>query len=468
VYEIDYDRYFNPLNPAVYNQLSTMVKTEADSKATTGQFIFSGDLFELPAGAVGMAVAIEAGAQEYTLTPDPRILPGNAEIYNLTGTGGGGERDRYAVGVEFRVPLHETLSVSLAGRYDKYDDVTDVDDAISMNAGIEYRPVDNVLIRGSYATSFRAPDMHFVFADESGFFTGIFDEFNCRADGGDPTDAGGCIEDVAYNYQVFGTRTGSADLEEEEGKSWGAGVVWDITDNFSASLDWYRIELEGAVADISSAYVLREEAACLLGTTRDGAAVDPASAACQFFTSLVTRTVGGPNDGRVEEIRSFPINQSFLANEGLDATVSYRYDTENLGTFRLQGSWSHVLKEERELFPGDGVDEDYRDDLLRNPNFRSRARLTGSWAYGDFNTTLAANRLGSFSRYDADGRIAPYITYNASVRYQASENVALTLVGNNILNKRAPRDDSYAAYPYFWYAYSPIGRELFIQLDYRF
>ena len=35
----------------------------------------------------------------------PADLPHIREIYNLTGTGGGGERDRYAVGLEMSFPI---------------------------------------------------------------------------------------------------------------------------------------------------------------------------------------------------------------------------------------------------------------------------------------------------------------------------------------------------------------------------
>src|SRR3546814_16962784 len=94
--------------------------------------------------------------QDYELISDPRIRPdyaGDEPIYNLTGTGGGGERDRYAVGLELSVPIFDSLKASLAGRYDKYDDVTNVDGASAWLAGLEWRPFDSLLFRGSHPTS---------------------------------------------------------------------------------------------------------------------------------------------------------------------------------------------------------------------------------------------------------------------------------------------------------------------------
>ncbi|TCZ87397.1 TonB-dependent siderophore receptor [Lysobacter sp. N42] len=466
IHQLNIDRYFRPLDQATYRTLSTDVVTTADSSVTQANFVFSGDLFELPAGPVAMAAVLEGGRQEYTLNPDPRLLPGTPPaqaIYNLTGTGGGGERDRYAAGVEFSVPILSTLKAQLAARYDKYDDVTAVDDAVTYNAGLEFRPTDSLLFRGSYATSFRAPDMHYVFADTSGFFVGVFDEYLCRQTGQTPQQCGNA---AAYNYQVFGTRQGNPNLEEEEGKSWTAGVVWDVLDNLSMEVDYFNIELDNAVADIGTAYLLRNEAACRLGTDRDGTSVDPNSAGCQQFRSFVTRTVGGPNDGRIEEIRLNPINQSFNAIDGIDATVRYRLDTDRLGDFNFSLKWSHTLSQEFEEFPGDGV-EDYRDDPT-NFDFRSRVNWAVNWSRDTWAASIYGYRWGSVPNWEETGRIAPYIIWNGAVSKEITPKATIGVSVNNIFDKLAPRDDSFYTYPFFWRAYSPIGREVFVEFNYKF
>jgi outer membrane receptor protein involved in Fe transport len=466
VHQLNLNRYFNPLDQATYRSLSTDVRTTADSSVTQANFVFSGDLFDLPAGPLSMAAVLEGGRQEYTLTPDPRLLPGTPPaqaIYNLTGTGGGGERDRYAAGIEFSVPILSTLKAQLAARYDKYDDITAVDDAVTYNVGLEFRPTESLLFRGSYATSFRAPDMHYVFADTSGFFTSVFDEFLCRQTGQTTQQCGNA---TAYNYQVFGTRQGNPNLEEEEGKSWTAGVVWDVMDNLSLEVDYFNIELDAAVADIGTAYLLRNEAACRIGTDRDGSSVDVNSAGCQQFRSFVTRTVGGPNDGRIEEIRLNPINQSFNAIDGIDATVRYRLDTDRLGDFNFSVKWSHTLSQEFEQFPGDGVD-DYRDDPT-NFDFRSRVNWTAAWSRDTWAASIYGYRWGSVPNWEETGRIAPYIVWNGAISKQITPKATLGLQVNNLFDKLAPRDDSFFTYPFFWRAYSPIGREVFVQFNYKF
>ena len=472
VYQLNQGRYYSALTPEQFAALNTNVKTEADSYVNQASFVVSGDLFELPAGPLSFAAVAEASQQEYDLTADPRILPdytGADRPYNLTGTGGGGERDRYALGVEFSIPIFETFKASIAGRFDKYDDVTDVDDAKTWNAGLEWRPVDSLLVRGSYSTSFRAPDMHYVFAERSGSFSAVFDTRRCLESG--RTAAQCPTTDTTINYTSFGVRQGTTGLKEETGDSWTAGVVWDVMEGLSISADYYEIELEDVVADITTAYILDGEAGCITGLTRNrqpftlGA---PGSAFCNDMLSRVSRlsAPGTPNDGQITEIRRGPINRAYQSVAGIDATADYRLDTDRLGDFRFQLAYSHTLEQKQAQFAGDPI-IDYRDDL-GNFDFRSRIRATGTWAKDDWQAALFMLRYGSLPNWQETGRIAPYFIWNASVGKQITEDLQVNFYVNNIFDKTHPKDDGFNSYPYFWRAFSPIGREIALELQYKF
>jgi iron complex outermembrane receptor protein len=473
IYNLDLTRYFSPLSAETFNSMTTKVSTEADSSVTQGGFTLSGDLFDLPAGAVGMAATVEFASQEYDLTPDHRIRPGYAgddRVFNLTGTGGGGERDRYALGVEFSIPVLESLKFNLAGRYDKYDDITDVDGAATWSAGLEWRPFSNLLVRGSHATSFRAPDMHYVFAQESGFFVQVFDEYRCRRDGQAIND---CATSPNYVYQIAGRRSGNSELTEEKGKSTTVGLVWDIVENLSVSVDWYKIKLEGAVNDISTSYLLRNEADCLLGEQRDGSPVDGNSAQCQYFTGLVQRVGTGQfTDDQIGEYRSFPINQSMTETSGIDATARYRLDTDRFGNYDFSLSWTHVLKLNEQEFRGSGI-QDERDDPRRQLNFRSRLNWGVQWERGDWAANVNGYRLGSQIPWNnlapgAPDRIAPYIIWNVGLQKKITDKMTIGFAVQNLLDKIAPSDDTNNSYPYMWNTYSPIGREVFANFNYKF
>lgn len=472
VYNLNEARYYTALTPEQFASMNTVVKTDAESFVNQGSFVLSGDLFELPAGPLGFAAVVEASQQEYTLRADPRILPdytGADRPYNLTGTGGGGQRDRYAAGLEFSVPIFDSLKASLAGRMDKYDDITSVDDARTWNAGLEWRPFSGLLLRGSYSTSFRAPDMHYVFAERSGSFSAIFDTRRCLESG--RTAAQCPTTDTAINYTAFSVRQGTTDLTEETGKSWTYGFVWDVMDDLSLSVDYYNIDLEDVVSDITATYILDGEAGCTTGLSRNGQPFTlgaPGSAFCNDMLSRVSRlsAPGTPNDGQITEIRRGPINRAVLGTKGIDATLDYRFDTDRLGAFRMQLAWSHTLSQESAQFKGDPV-LDYRDDLT-NFDFRSRVRGTATWQKNDWQAALFMIRYGSLPNWQETGRIAPYFSYNMSVGKRLTEKASVNLYVNNVFDNHYPKDEGFNSYPYFWRAYDAVGREVALELQYRF
>jgi iron complex outermembrane recepter protein len=54
------------------------------------------------------------------------------------------------------------------------------------------------------------------------------------------------------------------------------------------------------------------------------------------------------------------------------------------------------------------------------------------------------------------------------VQYRFNEHLALTGIVNNLRNTPPRRDETFNTYPYFINNFDPVGREYFLQLDYRF
>ncbi|MCD7097752.1 TonB-dependent receptor [Stenotrophomonas sp. MMGLT7] len=462
------DRLFAPGSAALYDQLTTDVVSRGESSTDQAQFVFSGDLFELPAGMVQVAAVLEAARQKYDLDPDPRTTvdyTGSERIYNLTQTPGGGSRDRYAAGLELRVPIFSRLNATLAGRYDKYDDITSVDAATTWQAGLEWRPFDNLLLRGSHATSFRAPDLLWIYAGTSANNPTVTDEYLCRRAGLDPlSDA--CS--AAYEYQTFSTQSSNPLLEEEKGKSTTLGFVWDILPALSLSADYYRIELEGRVESISSETLLENNASCLLGSDRAGNAVDTASAACRFYIDSVTRSPGTEltAEGQITAFETFPINQSLMRTDGIDANLRYSFDAGRWGSFGLQAGYTRVLKMEVAQF-ADAEPVDVMNDVDYLA-FRTRSNWRVNWNIGDWSTSLYGYRYGSRPNYAETGRVAPYVIWNADISKRITDKATIGLSVLNVFDKLHPKDDSYTAWPYFPRVYSAIGRQVYANFTYDF
>lgn len=447
VYRLDRNRLWNPLSPDQVRSLMTHGRNRSSSWVNQAQLTISGDVFNGWAGPIGFAAVLEFGSQGYELHPDPLADIGDPVPY-FSPFGlrdeGGGKRKRYATGIEVKVPLLESLTATAAGRFDQYDDDTATDDAFTYNAGLEWRPLGSLLLRGSYATSFRAPDMHFVFAKDSQSIADLTDIPRCVAAG----DFNNCIWDSGYKIEdarVF--RTGAPTLEEEEGKSWTAGFVWDIVPNLSLSADYWSIELENIIDDLDAPRILQDDAGCRFGFNSDGTPWqgDRNSSYCDIVQSLIARDASGT----VVSLRVGPVNQAVLNVAGVDASLRYHLPTRRFGNFRLSLGYTNQMKYETQFR--------VTDQLLdkRNDHIRSKFRGSIGWQYNAWNATLFADRIGAIKGNAFGGcalgtsgldcprvydRLGPYTTYNTSVGYELNENIRTNLYVRNILDDVSDKD----------------------------
>ena len=77
-------------------------------------------------------------------------------------------------------------------------------------------------------------------------------------------------------------------------------------------------------------------------------------------------------------------------------------------------------------------------------------------------------RYGSLPNWQETGRIAPYFIWNANVGKKLTDKLTVNFYVNNVFDKTHPKDSGYNTYPYFWRAYSPYGREVAAEFQYRF
>lgn len=481
--ELNINRLFSPVTPEVYNQITTLVVNNGESKNDSFQFVFSGPLFNMPAGEVEMAAVLEASKAEYYLRPDPRVVEGYLgpeKIYNLGRTPGGGPRERYAAGMEFRVPLLSSLDATVAGRYDQYEDtglasaLRSSKDAVTWQAGLEWRPTKNFMARASHATSFRAPDLMWIYAGEVIGYPYIFDEYFCRRDGIDPLSTACQNTSSDYYYQPNQARVSGSSplLEPETGKSTTIGFVWDVLPNLSATVDYYQIKLEDRVRLIPDEVTFEREADCRLGRDREGNPVDTSSAECNFYTSYyVERPVGDQNPlGRITRWRSFPINASLMQTTGVDASLKYMHQMDRWGSLGVQVGYTHVFSFETADF-ADSPIIDSRNDRQYNP-VRWRANMRLNWAYEDWNTSLYAHHQGgipNFNQVTNPGRGSGQTIWNLDLSKQIVEQMRLGLSVINLFDEMPPFDPSYTSWPYHrQLSHSAIGRQVFVNMSWDF
>ncbi|MEG2805173.1 TonB-dependent receptor [Stenotrophomonas sp.] len=463
VYAPDPSRLYQPLTVNEYADLADTQESRNAAWLQAATFSVNGQLFELPGGRAALAAVLEAGSQGYRNRPDPRLATG--EFWNTSaGIPAGGERDRYAAGVELQLPLLERLTATVAGRYDQYRAAGDHLGKATWSTGLEFRPFDRLLLRASAATSFRAPDMNYVFASETrGYNPGMTDYWRCRT-------AGQAYDDCDYSgLSIDYTSGANPQLQPETARSYGAGFVWSPSANVDVTVDYYDIRIDQEVTNLDASRILRDEADCRLGQTVGGDARDIGSAQCQ---DALSRVIRNPADAAVQpnqvvRVLVNPINAASESVRGIDLKANTRWDAGRYGQFAARLAYSLVIDHAYRQFAQDEA-VDQRNSL---DSYQWRSKVNGSvtWSISEWTATLYGMRYGSLPKTDGSGRIAPYMTYNASVYRKLNENASVGLIVNNLRDSRPPADRNGGGWPFYPVGnYDPYGRQLWLEFDYRF
>ncbi|HJW46058.1 MAG TPA: TonB-dependent receptor [Lysobacter sp.] len=466
--------FYQALTPAQYRSFQGEIRTDSETWTHNLNFqLTNTELFTLPAGPVGFAAVLQVGEQSWSNPTDPRLV--NNEYWGLTGTQGEGERSNEAVAVEFRVPIFSLLTGNASVRYDHYKNKgLNSDEDITYKLGLEFRPIESLLVRANYATAFKAPDMAYVFAGDSGFFTFVTDYYRCAVEQPNvPVDE---CDFGNNNAQIFGTRSGSPDLQSITADSWGGGVVWSPSSNFSISADYYNIKIDNKVSDMSLDALLRTESACRLGQ------LDINSPTCVDAIARIGRNppTGGQAPNQLNTAQINPINISNEEVSGIIANLDYRWQTSNAGDFGINLQYNVTLDHENQQYPDDPV-----IDLLNQPfystEFKDVATASFNWSKGPWNATLFGVRYGrtpnlaaqvadpdlGYAAEDA-GKVDAHYNFNTTVGYEINDTATLTFTVNNLLNEDPPDDSTYTTYPYFnVFNYNDYGRSYMLEINWR-
>ncbi|MGH8234518.1 MAG: TonB-dependent receptor domain-containing protein [Rhodanobacteraceae bacterium] len=478
IYAPDLKNFYKAVTPSQYAAMNGM---QFDHNVTWIQNVNAevsdSDLFELPGGSAGFAAVFQYGEQVWSNPTDPRVLAG--DFYSLTGTSGGGARNNWAFGGEFRAPIFKMLTADLSVRYDQFSNHGGgTSGHATYKLGLEFRPFKTLLIRGTYATAFRAPDMAYVFGGESGFFGGGFtDYYRCDQFGGPVTSC------PYYNNQpAFELHYGNRNLKPITAKSYGLGFVWSPTSNFDFKTDYYNISIANEVELQSEDALLRTEAQCRTGRLNIDLPI-----CVQTLSQIERYPVNSPGGDSIEQITVLPIN---IANEhvfGVMASLDYSHGLGRFGRVKLSASYNVTLKHTFQQNPGDQP-----VNLLTQPElapysteFKNIANASVTWDIGKWSATLYGTRYGKtpnyaaqFNGYGTDysgyngqpaGAVSPWMIYNGSVSYSVTHAMTITGVIHNIKNSMPPSDASNVAWPYYNIDnYNPYGREYWLEFDWRF
>ncbi|WP_446830263.1 TonB-dependent receptor domain-containing protein [Candidatus Foliamicus sp.] len=313
--------------------------------------ILQGDLALLPWNKtpVPLVLGFEYREDEIDSVPNEVARDGLLIAYFKDG-GAVGKRDITELFLETELqllesaPLAEELSLNAALRWT--DESTYGSDTTYSGKAI-YSPFEGISFRGTYGTSFRAPNTHEQFLAGTSGFAAIFDPCvvplgaridslnpnqpatynpdddlreqdvldNCRAQGVDPTTLG--LEGFNTTYSVERLRKGGQqvqlDIDPETSTSYTYGVVLDqpFWDSFILRLSVTHFD------------ILVEDTISLLGT---GFIVNDCYVENPGNTSAFCRFIRRGANGLIEEVDASFININAITSRGIDYNLYFQRD----------------------------------------------------------------------------------------------------------------------------------------------
>jgi outer membrane cobalamin receptor len=424
-------------------------------------------LFELPAGEVLAAFGFEKND-----------LAGDEKVDALTASGGSsgnprlstsGSYDNQDIYAEISVPLiadvigFQELNLDYAYRNSSY---SDFDSEGVERTAIKWKPMNDLTIRATFSTSYKAPTIADLYFGGGGGFPTYVDPceqnvqstysaaqqataaVQCAADGLDTSTW------ATSNNQILSLAVGNPDLTPEEGENTTIGVVWEPSNisfledvGFSIAVDTFELEIANAVSSSGSQGTLNR---CYLSAS----AVDCAK---------VNRSYGGD----VNSVQTSYINtDSADVFKGVDFSINFTFEELPRigGSFEVDIIGTH-FKENRTV-DASGVSDNYvgacydfgescfNQDRV-NFNFRWykndwRVGLTTRYLSGIDMSETAADYFGGATLYgqpltaDLKSQIEDIhsiddITYSyLNVAYMATDHLNVSLSVSNLFDKEPP------------------------------
>ncbi|MCQ8885190.1 TonB-dependent receptor [Pseudoalteromonas agarivorans] len=389
--------------------IANMKSTTLQSSASTFDQYFAGlgfDLFELPGGAVAHYVGVEYFEQTYE-----DIYDGQSEAGLIGGSAGNssmGDRDVTAIFFESVLPVSDTVEVNLKARYDDY---SDFGDNLAPAVSARWQVADNVVIRGSYSESFRAPGLDLLNAART-----------FSAESAIDYSAGST---TSRQYDTY--YTANSELEAEESDYINLGVAWDVNDNLSFKLDYFQLSIDNVIQSKSLQGLLSDEAAGLI--TAVSADTD---------TSNETFYLKRSASGTLLEAGTSYFNGAGFEIEGFDFTINANIETD-FGDFRFNNVNSVTLSYDSEV---GGVVQDTAG-WSGQPDLKSVATI--SWSLDDHTVSWNSTYTASTSEtevdedgdgfYEQSGDLDSWLIHNLTYSYNAGPYGAVTFTVSNLTDE---------------------------------
>jgi|TARA_B100000315_G_scaffold260385_1_gene321335 outer membrane receptor protein involved in Fe transport len=301
-------------------------------KQSTAGASLTGDAFELPGGELGWALGYSYWRQEFEYAPDSAKTIG--AVTGNVGAGTTGSLSNNAVYAEILAPVMDNGTQALLLKAGiRYDDWDAFDSDTTWQLGVEFNVVDDLKLRATAGTIYRAPTV-------GDLFGGLVDSFPTFTDPCDPpagvAQAAGCTgtPPAGGDSQVHALVGGNPNLVPETGDSLTAGLVWTPTfgdHDLSLTIDYWELDLEDGISSLGVDFILED---CYVSGN---------AGSC----GLITRAA----DYSIDVMLDASLNVAEQGAQGIDTEARWTYQTD-FGEFEASFLWSHILERTKTAFPG--------------------------------------------------------------------------------------------------------------------
>jgi len=386
---------------------------------------------------------------------------------------------------EYLNKISDELTVDMSLRYSDYDTVGS---STNFKVGADYVLNEDVRLRASYGTGFRAPNVAELNTDASTTFpvidlpcelgdrrlaAGAITQTmhnNCVALGYDTSDAG----EYGFAWQSYDEYYAEGDLAPEESTNFAIGAVvdTDILGGVQLSVDYFNIEIEKVIALPIANLIFLD---CLSQTT-----MDFSTGSCGLFIDygLNDDSDFGPNGlqyfGYPGDIETPWGNQGTFSSDGIDIAMSTSGDLDmanvNGYSVNFDATWHNSY--EQEFTYGGG--RDYvgsADGFAVYPELRYVLSLGlngDNWnAYWNVRYVSESDDVWRHPSVTADA-VAEATTYHdLSASYDISNSV-LRFGINNVTDEKPPYFHSNFNGNTEPGVYDVVGRRMFVSITSTF
>jgi outer membrane receptor protein involved in Fe transport len=470
------------------SEQSTTTQTMKDYQAN----LSSGDILDLPGGPLGFSIGAEYEQLFGSNQPDSLQEAGISTDGAVAPTSGGySVKSEYAelqVPLLHKLPLIKDMDVDLAARRSQF---SSFGSNTTEQVGFRWQPNNQVLMRASWGTGFRAPDIQELFQGQTQSAPFVIDPCNAAQlqNEGKQTTANCAAAGVPvgiYTQPVNGefdnvTVGGNPKVLPEKSVSRSVGFVFNP--NFVAGLDinvdYFRINVNNLISDFGAQNILD---ACYVGGVTQ-------------FCSLVQRNAVGV----VTTLDDIETNVGNIQTQGIDFGLDYAFNTR-VGEFRAQFQTTFT-SEYNEYIPSatGGPPQVYHmagweDGTVygASPSSfpKNKSVLSVDWSAGNWAALWRMRYIGSmiedcsgFTQYGVcsdpnsdhvsytgvglipTNRLGSTVYNDASVSYAMPFiNSRLTLGANNLLNRNPPVSYSAHNLSFDPTTYDVPGRYLYARL----